>query len=64
MTSRVPRISGHECVRALARVGFYIRRQHGSHIIIRRDDPFAQLVVPDTGNWIQVRSAPSSDKPN
>ena len=64
MTSRVPRISGHECVRALARVGFYIRRQHGSHIIIRRDDPFAQLVVTDTGNWIQVRSAPSSDKPN
>ena len=64
MTSRVPRISGHECVRAPARVGFYIRRQHGSHIIIRRDDPFAQLVVPDTGNWIQVRSAPSSDKLN
>lgn len=47
MTTRVPRISGHECVRALAKVGFYIRRQHGSHIIIRRDDPFAQLVVPD-----------------
>ena len=47
MTNRAPRISGRECVRALARVGFYIRRQHGSHVVIRRDDPFAQLVVPE-----------------
>jgi predicted RNA binding protein YcfA (HicA-like mRNA interferase family) len=28
-------------------LGFYRKRQHGSHIILRRDDPFAQLVVPD-----------------
>jgi len=27
--------------------GFYQKRQHGSHIILRRDDPFAQVVVPD-----------------
>lgn len=26
---------------------FYIKRQHGSHIILRRDDPFTQVVVPD-----------------
>jgi predicted RNA binding protein YcfA (HicA-like mRNA interferase family) len=45
--SVLPLISGRECVRALARVGFYIRRQRGSHIVLRRDDPFAQLVVPD-----------------
>ncbi len=45
--SRLPRVSGRECVRALAGVGFYTRRQRGSHIILRRDDPFAQLVVPD-----------------
>ena len=43
--SVLPLISGRECVRALARVGFYIRRQRGSHIVLRRDDPFAQLVV-------------------
>ena len=43
----LPVISGRECVRALARVGFYIRRQHGSHIVLRRDDPLTQLVVPD-----------------
>jgi predicted RNA binding protein YcfA (HicA-like mRNA interferase family) len=28
-------------------VGFYQRRQVGSHIIMRRDEPFAQVVVPD-----------------
>ena len=26
--------------------GFRVRRQHGSHIIMRRDNPFAQTVVP------------------
>jgi predicted RNA binding protein YcfA (HicA-like mRNA interferase family) len=28
-------------------LGFTVRRQHGSHIILRRDDPFAQTVVPN-----------------
>ena len=45
--SRLPRISGRGCVNALGKVGFYQKRQHGSHIILRRDDPFAQVVVPD-----------------
>ncbi|RLD97646.1 MAG: hypothetical protein DRI91_04795 [Aquificota bacterium] len=45
--SGLPRISGRECVKALAKTGFYLRRQHGSHMILRRDDPFAQVVVPD-----------------
>lgn len=45
--SNLPRISGRECVRALAHVGFLPRRQHGSPLILRRDDPFSQLVVPD-----------------
>jgi predicted RNA binding protein YcfA (HicA-like mRNA interferase family) len=44
---KLPRISGRECVKALEKAGFYIKRQEGSHIILRRDDPFAQLVVPD-----------------
>jgi predicted RNA binding protein YcfA (HicA-like mRNA interferase family) len=29
------------------KVGFSLRRQEGSHMILRRDDPFAQVVVPD-----------------
>ncbi|MCB0167048.1 MAG: type II toxin-antitoxin system HicA family toxin [Anaerolineae bacterium] len=45
--SKLPRISGRECVRALEKLGFYIRRQRGSHIVLRRDHPFTQLVVPD-----------------
>ena len=35
--SRLPRISGRECVKALSKVGYYLKRQEGSQ----------QLVVPD-----------------
>ena len=45
--SRLPRISGRDCVNALGKVGFYLKRQHGSHMILRRDDPSAQVVVPN-----------------
>lgn len=45
--SRLPRISGRECVKALEKVGFYFLRQKGSHISLYRDEPFAQVVVPD-----------------
>ena len=45
--SKLPQVSGAELVRALIKLGFTVRRQHGSHIILRRDDPFAQTVVPD-----------------
>lgn len=45
--SKLPRLSGREVVAALKKVGFQEKRQHGSHIILRRDNPFAQTVVPD-----------------
>jgi predicted RNA binding protein YcfA (HicA-like mRNA interferase family) len=45
--SRLPGVSGQECVRALEKAGFYVKRRESSHIILRRDDPFAQVVVPD-----------------
>lgn len=45
--SGLPRISGRECVKALGKAGFVFRRQEGSHIILRRNEPFGQLVVPD-----------------
>ena len=35
------------CTRALGKAGFYLVRQHSSHMILRRDVPFAQVVVPD-----------------
>jgi len=34
-------------MKALGGIGFYLKRQEGSHLILRRDDPFAQVVVPD-----------------
>ncbi len=45
--SKLPSISGKECVKALEKIGFYQKRRESSHIIMRRDDPFAQVVVPD-----------------
>lgn len=45
--SKLPVVSGRECVKALERAGFYFKRQEGSHIVMRRDDPFAQVVVPN-----------------
>ena len=42
----LPRISGRACVKALSKVGFYLKRQHGSQMIVRRDEPFAQVVAP------------------
>jgi predicted RNA binding protein YcfA (HicA-like mRNA interferase family) len=31
----------------LQKVGFYEKRREGSHMILRREAPFAQVVVPD-----------------
>ena len=46
--SKLPRdLSGKEVFKALGKVGSYFKRQKGSHIILRRDSPFAQVVVPD-----------------
>lgn len=45
--SCLPRISGRECIKALEKAGFYFKRQEGSHIVLRRDTPFCQVVVPD-----------------
>jgi len=53
--TKLPRgLSGRKVINALRRAGFYIRRQKASHVIMRRDEPFAQVVVPyhksiDTG---------------
>ena len=46
--TKLPRgLSGKEVVKALQRASFYIKRRKGSHIVLRRDNPFAQVVVPD-----------------
>ena len=40
-------LSGQALCRALERVGFVFQRQKGSHMILRRDDPYARVVIPD-----------------
>jgi predicted RNA binding protein YcfA (HicA-like mRNA interferase family) len=45
--SKLPLISGKECISALEKAGFYVKRRESSHVILRRDNPFAQVVVTD-----------------
>ncbi|MBI5902216.1 MAG: type II toxin-antitoxin system HicA family toxin [Deltaproteobacteria bacterium] len=45
--SKLPVISGRECVKALEKAGFKVERQKGSHIRLSRENPFAQTTVPD-----------------
>jgi len=40
-------LSGREVRSALERAGFVFRRQTGSHMILRRDQPYARAVIPD-----------------
>lgn len=45
--TELPQVSGAELARALEKLGFTVRRQQGSHMIMRRAEPFAQTVVPN-----------------
>ena len=45
--TKLPVVSGSECVRALEKIDFYVTHQKGSHINLRRDNPFAKTVVPN-----------------
>ena len=45
--SKLPQVSGRQCIKALVAIGFRVRRQKGSHLTLTRDEPFAQVVVPD-----------------
>lgn len=45
--SKLPVVSGAECVKALEKIGFVVNRQRGSHITLVRQDPSTQLTVPN-----------------
>jgi predicted RNA binding protein YcfA (HicA-like mRNA interferase family) len=45
--SKLPVVSGRDCVKALQKAGFVVKRQESSHIVLRRESPWAQVVVPD-----------------
>lgn len=43
----VPVVSARECVAALTKVGFRVLRQKGSHITMKRDEPYARVTIPN-----------------
>ena len=45
--TKLPVVSGRECVAALQKIGFTITAQKGSHINMRRDNPFGKTVIPN-----------------
>ena len=45
--SRLPVVSGAECIKALGKVGFSVYRQRGSHIVLVRKSPSAQTTIPN-----------------
>jgi predicted RNA binding protein YcfA (HicA-like mRNA interferase family) len=45
--SKLPVVSGAECVKALEKIGFLVDRQRGSHIILVREDPRTTVSIPD-----------------
>jgi predicted RNA binding protein YcfA (HicA-like mRNA interferase family) len=47
MTKLPTDLSGQELIRILLKLGFVFQRQRGSHVILRRESPFARVSVPD-----------------
>ena len=45
--AKLPVVSARDCIKALQKVGFYVARQKGSHITLKRDDPPARVTVPN-----------------
>ncbi len=45
--SRLANISGQECVRALEKAGFVLKRQRGSHMRMIRENPYRQVTIPN-----------------
>lgn len=44
--TKLPVVSGEDCIKALEKKGFYFKRQKGSHVTMRRDEPFGQVTIP------------------
>jgi predicted RNA binding protein YcfA (HicA-like mRNA interferase family) len=45
--TKLPVASGKDCIKALEKAGFHVKRQEGSHITMRKENPFCQVVVPN-----------------
>jgi predicted RNA binding protein YcfA (HicA-like mRNA interferase family) len=45
--SKLPVVSGAQCIKALEKAGFVVYRQRGSHLTLVRADPKAHTTVPN-----------------
>ena len=45
--SKLPVISGKECIKALEKIDFVIVRQRGSHIVLVRENSKTTVIVPN-----------------
>lgn len=45
--SKLPAVSGADCIKALEKVDFVLQRQRGSHITLVRKDPPTQVTIPN-----------------
>jgi predicted RNA binding protein YcfA (HicA-like mRNA interferase family) len=46
--SKLPILSGRKLVKILAKIGFIVHHQKGSHIVLRLNKPpYTRIVVPD-----------------
>jgi predicted RNA binding protein YcfA (HicA-like mRNA interferase family) len=45
--TKQPVVNGPECIRALQKAGFVIKRQKGDHVIMKRVNPPARVTVPN-----------------
>jgi len=59
--TNLPVLSGHDVIKALGKIGFQVRRQKGSHIILANGSskPKRMVVVPnhkeiDTGTLVEI----------
>ncbi len=45
--TKLPVVSGKECVKALEKINFFVYRQRGSHITMVRQNPVCQVTIPN-----------------
>jgi predicted RNA binding protein YcfA (HicA-like mRNA interferase family) len=45
--SKLPVVSGAQCVKTLGKIGFEVYRQRGSHIVLVRNSPPTQTTIPN-----------------
>ncbi len=45
--SKLPVMSGADCIKALKKIGFVVYRQRGSHITMVRQNPPTQTTIPN-----------------